>query len=361
MKICHYLPSLNLNDGGPPRSVSFICKELALLGNEITILTSQKDLSNDIKISPLIKRINLLEKEDIKCFFAENFFEIVHIHGIWLINTHFINNLVKSLGIRLIISPRGMLEKWAFNHKRIKKLIAWHLYQRKDLNNANAFHATAESERMTIINKDFCQKVYTIPNGVHPPLTMIEKGGISKNKKVLFLSRINKKKGLDYLLEAWSRIKAKDWILQIAGNDDDGTINFIKDRIKKKDLEGRVELLGPLNEQKKATAYLEAGLFVLPSHSENFGIVVAEALSYGIPVITTRGCPWEDLIKYDCGWWIDLDINLITKALEQYIFHTSDRRKEELSTNAINLVNAKFKWESIAKSFESMYSEQNNL
>ena len=71
MKVCHYLPSLNLNDGGPPRSVSFICKELAQLGIQITILTSQKDLSNDIQISPLIRRVNLLEKEDIKYFFEK--------------------------------------------------------------------------------------------------------------------------------------------------------------------------------------------------------------------------------------------------------------------------------------------------
>ena len=69
MKICHYLPSLNLNDGGPPRSTSFICKELASLGNEITILTAQKDLTNDIQLSPLVRRVNLLEKRGYKIFF----------------------------------------------------------------------------------------------------------------------------------------------------------------------------------------------------------------------------------------------------------------------------------------------------
>lgn len=360
MKICHYLPSLNLNDGGPPRSVSFICKELVKLGIEITILTSQKDLSNDIQISPLIRRVNILGKDDIKCFFAKNHFDIVHTHGIWLMNTHFINNIVKKLGMRLIISPRGMLEKWAFNHKRIKKLIAWYLYQRKDLKNANAFHSTAESESITIRNNGFQQKIYSIPNGVYSPSLVFDKTNLTKNKNVLFLSRINKKKGLDYLLEAWARVDAKDWTLQIAGNDDDGTINYIKERISKKDLFGRVELLGSLNEEKKAAAYLRAGLFILPSHSENFGIVVAEALSYGIPVITTTGCPWEDLHKFDCGWWINLDVEEISKALSAY-FSTSDDRKEELSMNAIRLVNSKFKWESIAKSFVSMYEEQNNL
>ena len=358
MKICHYLPSLNLNDGGPPRSVSFICKELALSGIEITILTSQKDLSNDIEISPLIRRINLLEKDDIKQFFTINNFDIVHTHGIWLINTHYINNLVKSLGMLLIVSPRGMLERWAFNHKRFKKFIAWHLYQRDDLNNVNAFHATAHSEYLTIKKKGFKQKIYSIPNGVYTPSITLDKNNLLRNKNVLFLSRINKKKGLDHLLEAWARINPKGWTLQIAGNDDDGTINSIKQRIKHKDLMGRVELLGSLNEEKKVAAYLKAGLFILPSHSENFGIVVAEALSYGIPVITTKGCPWEALEKFDCGWWIDLDIESITNALSEYILSTTDQRKVEMSGNAISLVNTKFKWESIAKSFINMYEEQ---
>lgn len=360
MEICHYLPSLSLNDGGPPRSVSFICKELAQLGIDVTILTSQKNLLNDIEISPLVKRVNILHKNDILSFFKENHFDIVHTHGIWLMSTHHVNNVVNSLGIRLIISPRGMLEKWSLNHKRVKKYLAWLLYQRSDLKKANAFHATAVSEKLTIKNKGFQQKVYCIPNGVYSPSRIVCNPSLLENKKVLFLSRINKKKGLNYLLEAWSRINAKDWSLQIAGNDDDGTINYIKQRINQRDLKGRVELLGPLDEEKKVVAYMQAGLFILPSHSENFGIVVAEALSYGIPVITTRGCPWEDLKNFDCGWWIDLDIDQISNALSEYIFSTTDKRKEELSKNAINLVNTKFNWESIAKSFMSMYVEQND-
>ena len=175
-----------------------------------------------------------------------------------------------------------------FNHKRFKKVCSLASLSKEDLNNASAFHATANSESLTIKRKGFRQKVYQIPNGVYAPSRLIEKSNLLNNKKVLFLSRINKKKGLDFLLEAWARINAKGWTLQIAGNDDDGTINFIRGRIKQKDLIGRVELLGALNEEQKVASYLQAGLFILPSHSENFGIVVAEALSYGIPVITTK-------------------------------------------------------------------------
>jgi|TARA_X000000950_G_scaffold195436_1_gene235439 glycosyltransferase involved in cell wall biosynthesis len=356
MKICHYLPSLNLNDGGPPRSVSFICKELALLGHDVTILTSQKDKSADIDIFSKINRANCIGKKSLQNFFKSNHFDLVHTHGIWLLNTHHVNNIVNKLRIPLIISPRGMLETWAVNHKRIKKFIAWMLFQKNDLKKADAFHATALSECFSIKNKGFLQKSYCIPNGVHPLTDIEKKSRVSENKKILFLSRINKKKGLDFLLEAWAKVSAEEWILQIAGNDDDGTINYIKERIKREDLRGRVELLGPLSEEQKKLAYTKAGLFILPSHSENFGIVVAEALSYGVPVITTKGCPWEDLKNFDCGWWIDLDISEISNAISKYIFSISSQRKKELSRNAIRLVESKYKWESIAVQFENMYT-----
>ena len=357
MKICHYLPSLNLNDGGPPRSVSFICKELSLLGHDVTILTSQKDKYGDIDVFPKINRINCIGKKSLQNFFKSNHFDLVHTHGIWLLNTHYVNNIVNKLRVPHVISPRGMLETWAFNHKRIKKFIAWQLFQRRDLKMADAFHATAAIERSSIEKKGFFQKVYCIPNGVHPLPTKEKKSNVSQNKRVLFLSRINKKKGLDFLLEAWAKVCADGWMLQIAGNDDDGTINYVKERISKDDLKGRVELLGPLGEEQKKSAYVNAGLFILPSHSENFGIVVAEALSYGLPVITTRGCPWKDLKTFDCGWWIDLDTEEISKAISRYIFSTSEERKEELSQNAIKLVESKFNWNSIAFQFENMYNE----
>ena len=356
MKICHYLPSLNLNDGGPPRSVSFICKELALLGHDVTILTSQKDKSADIDIFSKINRTNCIGKKSLQNFFMSNHFDLVHTHGIWLLNTHHVNNIVNKLGIPLIISPRGMLEKWSINHKRIKKFIAWHLFQKKDLKIADAFHATALSECLSIKKKRFSQKIYCIPNGVHPLANNEKKSQVSENKKILFLSRINKKKGLDFLLEAWAKVSAEEWILQIAGNDDDGTINYIRERINKKDLIGRVELLGPLGEEQKKLAYAKAGLFILPSHSENFGIVVAEALSYGIPVITTKGCPWQELEEYKCGWWISLSIssliNVITKAV-----NLSDQERERMGEHGRALIKNKYYWGNIAKEFQQMYAE----
>ncbi len=117
-------------------------------------------------------------------------------------------------------------------------------------------------------------------------------------KTLLFLSRIHHKKGIELLLEAWQRIGKQlrsNWKINIAGNGESNYINNINQLITKKNLVGEIEIIGPKFGEDKIRTYRQADLFVLPTYSENFGIVVAEALAYGIPVITTKGTPWEEL------------------------------------------------------------------
>ena len=181
-----------------------------------------------------------------------------------------------------------------------------------------------------------------------------KKSQVSENKKILFLSRINKKKGLDFLLEAWAKVSAEEWILQIAGNDDDGTINYIKERIKREDLRGRVELLGPLSEEQKKLAYTKAGLFILPSHSENFGIVVAEALSFGVPVLTTKGCPWQELETEKCGWWVEPTLEDIQEGLGKALSTPASQLKI-MGESGRQLIEKKYQWEGIAARMQTFY------
>ena len=82
-------------------------------------------------------------------------------------------------------------------------------------------------------------------------------------------------------------------------------LSVVQQKIVELGLEDQVEVVGPLFGEAKDAAYRDADLFVLPSYSENFGIVVAEALSYGVPVLTTTGCPWQELQTHNCGWWVE--------------------------------------------------------
>ena len=97
------------------------------------------------------------------------------------------------------------------------------------------------------------------------------------------------------LLNTWKRIAPEGWRLVIAGNDDSNHLPLVERKILDLGLEEWVEVVGPLFGVAKEQAYREADLFVLPSYSENFGIVVAEAMGYGVPVLTTTGCPWREI------------------------------------------------------------------
>jgi glycosyltransferase involved in cell wall biosynthesis len=144
------------------------------------------------------------------------------------------------------------------------------------------------------------------------------------------MSRIHPVKNLAGLLQAWAMLRpevVKGWRLRIAGPDEGGHGKEIEALIQTLGLQDSVELIGPVGEDRKAAVYQSADLFVLPSFSENFGVVVAEALTHSLPVITTRGTPWSGLVTNGCGWWIDIGTEPLTQALQEAMSLSCDKRR----------------------------------
>jgi glycosyltransferase involved in cell wall biosynthesis len=135
------------------------------------------------------------------------------------------------------------------------------------------------------------------------------------------LSRIHPKKGIELLIDAVAQIKnaLAGYKFIIAGEGDEVYINNLKDRIQKMSVTMLFEFIGGVYGDKKWELFQHADIFVLPTYSENFGIVIAEALASGSPVITTKGTPWEKLNTNNCGWWIDNDVDTIAKTLREAI------------------------------------------
>ncbi|GAG43150.1 unnamed protein product, partial [marine sediment metagenome] len=209
------------------------------------------------------------------------------------------------------MSTRGMLEPWAIRHKRWKKRLAWWLYQRRDLMRAACLHATAPSEAHNIRALGLGVPICMIPNGVDlPEIDPMAGGGRYEgpghegHKVALFLGRIHPKKGLPMLIEAWARIRPPNWVLWIAGPDESDHQTELAQRVVAASLSQVVLFLGPLDDPKKRSALLNANLLILPTHSENFGMVIAESLAHGLPVLTTTGAPWSMLPERGCGWWV---------------------------------------------------------
>jgi glycosyltransferase involved in cell wall biosynthesis len=157
------------------------------------------------------------------------------------------------------------------------------------------------------------------------------------------------------LVEAWGRLRPEGWVLNIAGPDEDGHRAKIEGLVRSYGLTDQVHFLGPVDPIRKASIFATADLLVLPTHSENFGMVVAEGLAHGLPVLTTRGTPWSKLEKYRCGWWVDATAEGIASGLRQ-AFACEQGELRAMGARGRDLVADELKWSKIAEQFISVYA-----
>jgi glycosyltransferase involved in cell wall biosynthesis len=284
---------------------------------------------------------------------------LIHSHGLWLPVNHWAARIARRNSIPLIIQPRGMLATWALNDKAKKKKLAMTLFQRRDLETASVLIATAAMEYESIRSLGLRQPVAVIPNGVlfnssHGLDGEADALRSSKvERTVLFLSRVHPKKGILNLLRAWSVVEPQGWRLMIAGPDEGGHLADVMALTHDLGIEQVVDYIGEVEGQIKAQTYLDADLFVLPTFSENFGVVVAEALAHGLPVITTRGTPWADLETYGCGWWIDIGVDPLVHALRDAIALSDDKRR--LMGIRGRAYVRRYDWDDIARQMMNVY------
>ena len=220
------------------------------------------------------------------------------------------------------------------------------------------FHATAVSEAINIRKLGFENPIAVIPNGVEISTFLFSSEKLPKQRKtLLFLSRISPKKGIELLLEAWQQLDPiirHNWQIEIAGNGEESYIASLQKKIAAAGIGGEVKIKGPQFEEAKINSFRRADLFVLPTYSENFGIVVAEALASGVPVITTKGAPWEQLIKTNSGWWIDIGVEPLVQTLEKALQMPDDVLKK-MGQNGRKLVEEKYCIEVVAKQMLELY------
>lgn len=368
--VVHIIASINTTQGGPSRSVPGLCDALSACDIDV-ILVSQKTASecDDDLITPVNQRIktHLIDShkrfgqtcspgyfKQVSAIITKEKGTIVHSHGIWLQCNRQAALCAQRLNLPHIVSTRGMLEPWALSHNSWKKKPVWFLWQKQALRQATAFCATSDQEAETIRALGFRQPVAIIPNGVNFTLDTKQTGSHRTTRVALFLSRIHPKKGLSNLVNAWSQVRPPGWKVVIAGPDENGHLAEIQHEIEILGLDNCFEFIGVTDGAEKERLYREADIFILPTFSENFGIVVAEALVAGVPVITTKGTPWQDLVTHNCGWWVDIGVKPLADAL-RHATALSDTQLATMGQNGREYVVSRFGWKEIGQKMAAFY------
>jgi glycosyltransferase involved in cell wall biosynthesis len=240
--------------------------------------------------------------------------DVVHITGVYEHHTLPTLAACRALGKPVVWSPRGSLQRWE-RVKRQRAKAAWERACRLVMPARSALHVTAEPEARASRARMPDVASVVVPNGVFLPPTVAAERAEGERLNLMFLGRLDPIKGLDRLLEACQRAKTP-WRLTIAGAGHDDLRLELEQQAARLGIEDRVQFLGDVRGDEKQRLFDEHDVLVLPSFSENFGMVVAEALGHGRPVVASTGTPWAGLVEHDCGRWVDNTPDAMARAID---------------------------------------------
>ncbi|GAB3759973.1 glycosyltransferase [Spirosoma pomorum] len=374
LHICAYTWAI----GGPAKMIFDHTRVHAANGHEITILTpvSPNDIVYDT--APGVTVIPV-PRHWFSRFFPEfsidlwrylkshgNGFDLIHVHGLW----HFGSVAPYALGLTppKLMTTHGLLDQWAMKQGHWKKqLMSW-LGQRQWTANTAAVHVNNQSEVEDV--KRYLghtrPHVTIIPNGLRPaefknlPVrgSFRKAFGIGQDKKViLFLSRLNVKKGLDRLLPAFARLKAeRDDIHLVLAGPDDGYLTEIEQYIQKNKLQACVTLPGMLIKEQKLAAFVDADLFTLPTYSESFAIAALEALAAGLPTLLTEHVGFGDYIRqYEAAHLCEPTEQSVYDGLTYLL--TNPEKGDQLGKNAQRMIDEQCDIDVLANKLSDAYRE----
>lgn len=365
MKIIQVVPSIGEESAGPSYSVPGLANGLSVNGatTELHFLDNipkhLQSSSYKIKNYKRIDRVNLGLSPTMYAGLKEacKATDIIHINSLWMMPDVYPDWARRGTKCKLVVSPRGSLAAWSLKKGWLKKKLFGMLLQYPVLRNADMFHATCEKEYEEIRALGYKQPVAIVPIGMDIPQgkASVDKHNDNRLHRIVFFGRIHKVKAIDNLVNAWGELYSllPQWELVIAGPDCGAKAEL--DAIISDKQIPRVRFVGELNGQAKYDFLADADIYVLPSHTENFGVTVAEALASGVPVIASHGTPWNGLETEGCGRWIPTGVEPLIEALKE-LASLSDEERYKIGQCGIDWIQRDFSWRGIGAKMKGAYA-----
>jgi glycosyltransferase involved in cell wall biosynthesis len=280
----------------------------------------------------------------------------VHVHGVWTTANIAACSACRVHSLRYVVSPHGMLMPEAMRRSTLRKRLAIEAAVRGNLEAAAAVHVTSTAESDSVLAIAPAARTCVIPWGVNLPSTPCRRGSGDKKRLAAYIGRILPIKGVDDLADAWATVRPSGWELRFVGPDPEGYTSELDRIIRSRRLEDSVSIHPSLDRDAVARLIEGLDLLVLPSHSENFGLVVGESLAAGVPVITTTPTPWHELPHRHCGWWVPDTVASLSAAIREACALSA----ADLATMGLRgreWMRSSFAWPSIASRFiEELYA-----
>ncbi len=334
MKVLQVTPSFYpaTVDGGPMVTVYALCGALAQAGCEVRVCTVNGDgpgATTDVSVTQLVALPNGARAR----YFARQagssvslsmlrylpeairWADVVHLQAVYSFPTMPVLSLCSLLGRPLVWTPRGALQRWS-GSTSLQAKAAWEAICRKLKPRNTVLHVTSQQEADESLERIRGVPTCDIPNGIEVPDRRDRRAYDGTSAlKLLFIGRIHEKKGIENLLTACSQLEL-DWRLTIAGDGSRGYVDQIRALVRQLDLNERVTMAGFVRGDEREDLFFDSDLVVVPSFTENFAMVIGEALAREVPVIASHGTPWRDIEKHGAGRWVDNSPASLKAALE---------------------------------------------
>lgn len=278
--------------------------------------------------------------------------DVVHLTSAYSFSTIPTLLLCRLLRKPVVWSPRGALQRWEGSTKPLLKRI-WEIICNRLLSpDRCVLHATSKDEaeesqrRITLAPIEIVGNGVDIPSGI-PNRSWIPGGAL----RLLFIGRLHPKKGIENLFQAL-KILDERVSLTVCGAGESDYESSLRAMANDLGLAQRVYFSAHVEGETKSRAFWDADICVVPSYTENFGMVVAEALAHGVPVIASRGTPWNGLTQRQCGLWVGNDPASLVKAIAEM----RSRNLSQMGENGRQWMEESFSWKASAECMYAVYS-----